>query len=101
MTMTDDTELRIRHDREHQRFVARIDGHEARLSYERQGDAVLDFTSTWTPPELRGRGIGGRLVEAGLGHAIDQGLRVIPSCPFVARWIAEHPRYERLLADRR
>lgn len=94
----------IRHDTEGTRFVSPVhrDGGEdaeAVLSYIERGD-VVDFKSTLVPPEARGTGLGGRLVQHGLDWARSKEKRVIPTCPFVASWIEEHPDYQELLADR-
>jgi len=91
--------LEIRHDAEEQRFVAEIDGAEAVVEYRRSDDHTLDLFRTYTPDALRGRGIAGRIVEVALEHAQAGGLRVIPTCPYVARFIEKHPEYQGLVAD--
>jgi uncharacterized protein len=50
------------------------------------------------PHELRGRGIASRLTEFALQHALEQGLEVVPSCPFVASYIARNLRFGELAA---
>lgn len=91
-------DLTIRHDREHHKFHADVDGSEARLTYSEAGDGVLDYQSTFVPPDARGQGIAGELVRHALDYAREQGYRVIPSCPYVERWIDAHPDYEELTA---
>ena len=53
------------------------------------GGAVLDMTHTFTPVAERGKGLGARLVRAGLALAAERGLRVRPSCSFVAALLAK------------
>ena len=60
-------------------------------------NGVLDYYHTFVPPEARGRGIASRLVSFALDDARAHGLRVRPSCPFVARFVAAQPRYADLL----
>lgn len=92
--------MEIRHEAERQRFVAEIEGHEAVLDYRRRADGTLDYRHTFVPPALRGRGTGARLVLRALDHARDQGVKIIPTCPFVERVIADHPEYRDLVAER-
>ena len=32
-----------------------------------------------------------RLVTAAIGYAAEQGLTVVPSCPFARSWLERHP----------
>ena len=91
----------IRHEPERRRFVARVGEEEAVLDYAERGEGVLDYRHTYTPPELRGQGIAGQLVLFALEYARAHQLRVIPSCPFVAKIVREHPAYASLIADAR
>lgn len=88
----------ILHNPEENRFEIPLDDGTATLDYEEEGGDVLDFTSTVVPEELRGRGIGGELVGQALDWAREHGYRVIPTCPFVKRYVEEHPEYRGLLA---
>jgi len=88
----------IRHDTERQRFVVQVDGTEGTLDYRRLDDHTLDFRSTFVPRELRGRGIGERLVLYGLDHAREHGQKVVPTCPFVGRVVDDHPEYRDLIS---
>jgi predicted GNAT family acetyltransferase len=62
------------------------------------GDGVITFTHTFVPPELRGRGLAELLVRAALDHARREQLRVVPACPYVARFIQRHAEYRSLVA---
>jgi uncharacterized protein len=90
--------MQIQHDAQHQRFEVRLPGGIAYLAYAPAGDKVLDMYSTYVPGSERGKGVATALVEAALGHARVEGLRVIPSCWYVAQWIRRHPRYADLVA---
>ncbi len=89
----------IVHDEAARRFVARLDGAEAVLQYAELPDRRWDMLSTWVPPAHRRRGIASDLVRHGLDVARERGLRVIPSCWFVADFVAEFPEYRDLLAS--
>jgi predicted GNAT family acetyltransferase len=72
------------------RFVLRVEGYVAELTYQRRGD-VLDIQHTFTPPPLRGREIAARLTEAAFGFARSEGLRVVPTCSYTALYVQRHP----------
>jgi predicted GNAT family acetyltransferase len=72
------------------RFVLEVDGHEAELVYELDGDR-LTLVHTGVPDELGGRGLGGVLVRAAVDRAAAEGLTVIPKCPFARSWLEKHP----------
>lgn len=83
--------MQVDHREGERRFVAQTDGGEAELSYEQPREGVLDLLHTFVPAEARGEGVGEALVNRALDHARENGLKVIPSCPFVARWLDAHP----------
>lgn len=89
----------VRHDAENHRFVVEVDGHEAVLEYGEPTDGVLDLYRTYTPEALRGRGVAGRLVEAALAYAREGDLRIVPTCPYVARFVERHPEHGDLVTD--
>ncbi len=90
--------MEIRHDQDRGRFVAAVDGHEATLAYRRVDDTTLDYTSTFVPPELRGQGVGERLVLHALDWARAEGRKVVPTCWFVGKMLDQHPEYADLRA---
>lgn len=90
--------MEITHDAAARRFQA-TGGTEAYLAYETPGDGVLDLTHTYVAPAERDKGVGEALVEHALDYARDREYLVIPTCPFVRKWISEHPAYESLVTD--
>lgn len=80
----------ILHQPERQRFVLALDDAEALLEYRMVAPDVIDFVHTYTPSALRGRGVAGKLVAAGVAHARERGWRVIGSCSYVAAWLAKN-----------
>jgi uncharacterized protein len=91
----------IVHDESAHRFVLGREGVESYLIYRPIDPLLMDFMSTWVHPQLRGRGIGARLVEHALEWAKGRGLRVVPSCWFVGEFVDRNPQYRDLLAGRR
>lgn len=96
--MTSSNEI-LRHEPERRRFVLLTDAHTALLEYDQPTPTTLDYRRTFVPSELRGRGVASRLAAFALEHALEQGLRVIPTCPFVAAYIERHPRFRAIVAE--
>ena len=99
MSTEKDDDLDIVHDEERQSFTIALGSGRAVLDYHRTGDGVLDFAHTYVPPEARGRSIAGRLVTHGLKYARAEGLKVVPSCPYVSAFIRRHSEYADLVAQ--
>jgi uncharacterized protein len=87
----------VTHDGDRRRFALEEEGETAILTYALR-DGVIVFTHTIVPDALEGRGIGSRLVRAGLEYARGEGLKVVPQCSFVRGWIERHQEAQDLLA---
>jgi predicted GNAT family acetyltransferase len=92
--------MQIEHDVANHRFVAQLSSGRATLTYAPAGPGVLELYSTQVPAPDRGRGIGAQLVAAAVAYAREQGLRVIPTCWYVAQWLREHPEQADLVERR-
>jgi predicted GNAT family acetyltransferase len=68
------------------------------LEFIREGEKLF-LTHTETPEALRGQGIAADLVKQSLQSAKDNGLRVVPSCSFVAKYVNNHPEWNYILSD--
>ena len=77
----------IQHDSERQRFVLRVEGLEALLEYRLLPGNGIDFSHTFVPPALRGRGIAEKLVRSGLSWARTREYEIQASCWYVQRFI--------------
>jgi predicted GNAT family acetyltransferase len=91
--MSDTTDLTLRHEPMRRRFVATTRDGEGILEYSEIDARTLDYNHTFVPRELRGGGIASKLVAYALDYAQENGLGVVPSCPFVARYMDQHPEY--------
>lgn len=83
----------FRHNAEEKRYELEVGGEQAVVEYIRDGD-VLFLTHTYVPEHLEGRGVGSELVRSVLEDVREQGLRIVPLCPFIAVWISRHPDWE-------
>lgn len=79
------------------RFETNTEHGVAHLKYLARGD-VLDLVHTEVPREAEGQGIGAALAKAALDHARSEGMKVIPSCPFVRTYVKRHGEYADLVA---
>jgi uncharacterized protein len=89
-------EIAVRHDEAGKRFETTVGGCTGVARYELLG-SVMRIYHTEVPPQLRSRGIAGRLVRAALGHAEARGLEVEPGCSYVRAYMRRHPETQRLL----
>lgn len=78
------------------RFEATVDGHTGYTEYRRTKQGLL-LPHTLVPDALEGRGIGSALARAALGYAREEGLKVLPDCPFIAAYIQRHPETQDLV----
>jgi predicted GNAT family acetyltransferase len=81
---------RVTHDPVRSRFEYRAGGSVAELVYRRRGERMV-LLHTGVPGALESHGVGGQLVRAAVGYAADEGLIVVPACPFARAWLDRHP----------
>jgi len=85
---------------ERQRYEIAVDGEVVGFAEHHPiGDGVEVFPHTVVLPAHEGQGLAGRLVRYALDDARARGVRVQPSCSYVAAWIDRHPDYQDLVAD--
>ena len=87
----------IVHNEAASRFEVEIDGHLSICEYMRQSTTLV-MPHTLVPPAVGGRGIAAALVAATLEWARGEGLRVRPTCSYVATYMRRHPETQDLLA---
>ena len=84
----------VRNHPESLRYELLLDGDRLGfIDYAIDGDTI-DLLHTEVQKDRTEAGLGGTLVRGALDQIrADSNYRVIPSCPFVKRWIGEHPEY--------
>jgi uncharacterized protein len=83
---------------EKNRFELRLGGCLIGLAAYRRRKNRITFTHTEVEESHEGQGFGSVLAAGALRQAGREGLEVVPLCPFIAHYIAEHPEYEPLVA---
>jgi uncharacterized protein len=96
MRETTVADVAVQRQPEQSRFYTEVNGWEGELVYRQSGD-VITFLHTLVADELEGQGVGSSLARAGLDYARQQGLQVVPSCPFVRSYIERHQEYAGLV----
>lgn len=72
--------------------------HVGRLTWRAVGGNARLADHTLVPPEIGGRGVAARLVEALVADAREHDFRIIPQCSYVAAAFRRHPEWSDLLA---
>jgi hypothetical protein len=81
--------------------------YEARLGAGGELAALVtyDLSETWiallhteVQERFEGLGIGSQLIERVFDDVRQRGLRIIPRCPFVVRWLERHPEQHDVLS---
>ncbi len=71
----------------------RADGELAGFAEYRRRPGRIEFVHTEIEPRFERHGLASRLIETALSQARSDGLAVLPYCPFVRGYIAEHGEY--------
>lgn len=83
------------------RYVVNLPGaaQPAELAFVRIAPQVIVADHTFVPPEGRGMGIALALVERLISYARENGDKIVPTCPYVAKEFKAHPEWSDLLAE--
>jgi uncharacterized protein len=82
-------------------YEIRADGELAAVVKYHLREGVISLLHTETDDRFRGQGLAGRLVQATLDAARERHLQVLPYCPYVLRWLGDHPGYADLVPEGR
>jgi uncharacterized protein len=80
------------------RFEAATNAGLARLDYVVSGNTI-ELVHTYVPEGATTHGVGSALARYALEHARANGLKVVPTCPFVRAFLERHPEYQDLRAS--
>ncbi|MFT5774679.1 GNAT family N-acetyltransferase [Hyphomonas sp.] len=80
------------------RYVAVVDGHEAEMTFSKAGTNRIIIDHTVVPKELGGKGVGVALVKRAVEDARENGVKIIPLCPFAKAQIGKHTEWQDVLA---
>jgi hypothetical protein len=81
------------------RYVIEVDGRPVGLLSYRLSDGTVAMMHAEINPAVERHGLGSSLVAFALDDARARALSVLPYCPFVRSYIAEHPQYQDLVPE--
>jgi predicted GNAT family acetyltransferase len=99
MSDSKDIEVERRVHRARGLYAIRLPGieQEAKLTWVER-DGVRHAEHTFVPDAMRGQGIAGKLVDALIADAREQGFRIAPECSYVVAAFRRHPEWADLQA---
>ncbi len=92
--MSTEPEITREHGASKGRYVLRMNGAEAELTYSVTTPHLIIADHTGVPDALRGTGAGQRLVERLVADARTEGVKIVALCPFVAAQSRRHPEWD-------
>ena len=75
------------------RYVLRLNGAEAELTWSVVSPTQIIADHTEVPDAMRGTGAGRRLVERLVADARAEGFKIVALCPFVRAQAQRHPEW--------
>lgn len=79
------------------RYLVRLDGAEAEMTYSRAGESTIIIDHTEVPAALRGRSVGQALVRRAVEDARADGRLIMPLCPFARAQFSRHAEWRDVL----
>lgn len=86
-------------NKEKSRFETKIDGHDAFIEYSVQ-PGILSLDHTEVDKALAGQGVASEMTEKVLMEIELRGLKVIPVCSYIEKYINKHPEWKSILVNR-
>ncbi|MFB0630424.1 GNAT family N-acetyltransferase [Streptomyces sp. AB3(2024)] len=83
----------VRHVDERHRYEILVDGHRAGLTAYRDRDDRRVFFHTEIDDAHAGQGLASTLVERALTDVRASGMRIVPVCPYVAKFVTGHQEF--------
>jgi predicted GNAT family acetyltransferase len=90
-------DVQVRDNSDESRYEIHVDGELAGFTeYATHGDEI-DYLHTEIDKKFGGRGLASRLIREVLDDARRRELQVMPYCPFVRKFVVDHPEYHDLV----
>jgi uncharacterized protein len=89
----------VRDNPEQRRFELIADGEVAGFAVYRVRDGQTVIVHSEVDDRYRGQGLGNELAKGTLDLLREQGARVVPVCPFFAKYVSRHHEYDDLIED--
>ena len=79
------------------RYVVRLDGVHAEMTWSRAGETMIIIDHTGVPDAMRGRSVGQALVRRAVKDARAEDRSILPLCPFAKAQFSRHPEWQDVL----
>ncbi len=89
----------IRFNEKDSRYELDVQGYTAYARVHMKGAVILYIDYVFTPPELRGQGVGSTFMKELMALIRKKGWKTVPVCGFAAGWLRKHQEYGDLMAD--
>ena len=84
----------VEHDMANKRFLIRVKGRTAaEMTYVTSSPELSIIDHTLVNHDYRGQGLGDKLVKAMVEYARENGIKIIPLCPFAKAQFERHSDY--------
>lgn len=90
--------MNVTDNKRESRFETKVDGHNAFIEYSVL-PGILSLDHTEVDKALAGQGVASEMTEKVLLEIELRGLKVIPACSFVEKYISKHPEWQSIVAD--
>lgn len=91
--------MEVVNNKKEYRFEIALEGGEYAVLQYRWLKGSMVLMHTVVPSTNRLKGVGSYLVKYVLDYAREHGLKIIPYCPFVVKYIKAHPEYADLVDE--
>lgn len=88
--------LPLEDDTEARQFVLRVNGHRARIEYDRSHDRIF-LTGINVPRALAEHNVGDALIERVLFWVEENNLKLVPTHPEIKEYLRRHSTWQRLM----
>lgn len=85
------------HNADKSRFDVFADTELAGFAEYTESENVRDFHHTVTYPQFRGQGLAAIVVREALEQTRADGKKILPSCSYVEKFVAQNPEFQTLL----
>lgn len=91
------SDITVRHNPGRERFeildAGNVIGKAAYKEYDGGESPQRIFYHTVINEEYGGQGLAGRLATVALDSTVEEGIGIVPVCPFIKKFLAKHPEY--------
>ena len=93
-----DSEIQVERQGVRGRYVMPLpDSEPAELTFVEAAPGHMVIDNSWVPPRHRGRGVALKLVKRAVTDARANGVRITPTCGYVAAEFRHHPEWADVL----